>query len=134
MSIESLIDDSGQLATITVEAPDGQTPGQTLLGGADRTDGQRLPVAADVPCLVNTLASDLDRSRNDGRADVIRARIYFAGDPTDSRLTTRHRIAVAVPGDPYSQVAGIYAVTGVVAPTRGADRLVWAECERVRDP
>ena len=51
-SFEALIEDSGQQALITCEAPDGQVPPQDALGGADRSDANWVTVASGVPCLV----------------------------------------------------------------------------------
>jgi hypothetical protein len=132
VSIESIIERSGQLATITAEAPRGLATGRTAMGGADRSDANWLTVADGVPCLVSPSGSSLDRSRNDAREDVIEATLYFARDPAPGGLDTRHRATVTgtrTGGDPV--VIGVYAVTGVVDPNY-LGRLFVASCERIR--
>lgn len=134
MSIEALIDDSGQQATITAEAPDRQLPGQTAAGGADRSDGNWLTVADGVPCLVWTEGVELDYDRNDQRAAVVEARIYFYCDPVPPPgLTSRNRITVTQQApDGTRRLVGVYAVTGSREPARGSQRLVIADCQRIR--
>jgi hypothetical protein len=134
MSIETLIEGSGQLATITAEAPRGQGTSRTSMGGADRSDANWLTVADGVPCLVAPEGAALDRDRNDARQDRVTATVYFARDPAPEGLSTRHRIAVTSvrPGrDPV--VVGVYAVTGVVDRLY-LGRLFEASAERVRTP
>jgi hypothetical protein len=136
MSLESLINESGQQATITAEAPDGQLPAQDATGAADRSDDNWVTVADGVPCLVNTRSSTLEArgsKRNDGRANVIDARIYFAADPVPSGVSTRHRVTVTVPGAGGPRALGVYAVQGVVDPN-SMSRIFQVDCERVRTP
>lgn len=133
MSLESLIENSGQQATITAEAPDGQVPGQTAMGGADRSDGNWVPIAGPVPCLVRTRGSALNYNRNDERAAVIDARIYFAADPVPSGISSRHRITVTAAGTGGPRVIGVYAVMGTIDPN-SMGRLFEVDCERIRTP
>jgi hypothetical protein len=117
MSIEGLIEDNGEYATITVEAPDGVSVAQDAMGGADRSDPW-IQVAAMIPCLVRPLSSALFGypPRNDARANMIDATIYFKDDPVPSGISTRHRITVTVPGTGENRVLGVYAVQGVIDP------------------
>lgn len=134
MSIESLIENSGCQASITAEAPRGQVPGQTAMGGADRSAANWLTVADGVPCLVSMPSASIDRGRNDARAGVLTGTIFFKCDPVPGGLSSRHRIAVtrARPGgDPV--VLGVYAVTGAVDPNYLAHHLEVA-VERIRTP
>lgn len=135
MSLESLIEESGQQATITSEAPAGQLPPQTLLGGVDRSDPNWVTVAAGVPCLVNVKSSTLSAfpSRNDARANVADARIYFLPEAIALGITTRMRITViaAPPHDPV--VLGVYSVQGMTDPN-SMGRILQIDCERVRNP
>lgn len=133
MSVESLIDNSGQQASITAEAPDGQVPAQTAMGGADRSDANWVTVADGVPCLVRTRSSALSYGRDDERAAVIDARIYFAADPVPSGISSRHRITVTVAGTGGPRVLGIYDVQGVVDPN-SMGRIFEVDCERIRTP
>lgn len=121
-------------ATITAEAPDGQVPPQDALGGADRSDANWVTVAAGVPCLLSEKGSTLDYSRNDARANVIQARVYFARDPVPGGISSRNRITVtrATPGN-QPQIPGIYAVQGTINPN-AMGRLFEVDCERVRTP
>ena len=133
MSIESLIEDSGQQATITSEATRGQVPGQTAMGGADRSNANWATVADGVPCLVNPKGSSLDRNRNDARANVINAEVFFLADPVPGGMSSRHRITVTLTDRPDPVVLGVYAVTGVVDPNY-LGRIFVADCERIRTP
>ena len=92
MSIESLIDNSGQqMPTITAwaSASSSSCRSDCFMGGADRSDGNWLTVAGPVPCLVRTRSSALNYNRNDERAAVIDARIYFGGRPRYRRASAR---------------------------------------------
>ena len=113
-----------QLATITREAPEGESVDQDDLGGADRT-GEWLVEAEDVPCLVRPLASSevSHTSLANANWNVVRVVIYFASDPLESAggLTTQHRITV---GDQ------IYAVLGVIDPN-SMGRIIQANCEGI---
>ena len=136
MSLESLIEDSGQLATITAEALDGQVPGQDPTGAADRSDGNWVTVATAVPCLVSPKSSALQAfsGRNDARMGIVNARIYFLSDPVPSvGLGSRNRITVNVETAGGPQVLGVYAVQGVINPNT-MDRIFEADCEKVRTP
>lgn len=135
MSIESIIENAGQAATITAEAPYGAAVGQTAMGGADRSDDVWLTVADGVPCLVDPGHSAIDRQRNDAREDVISATIYFRADPVPGGLSTRHRITVTATRSPNPDpvVLGVYAVTGAIDPNY-LGRLFVVACERVRIP
>jgi hypothetical protein len=136
MSIESLIQNSGQQATITAEAPDRQVPRQDAAGGADRSDPNWVTVASGVPCLLNTSSSSLQAfgsHRNMERAAVIDARIYFITDPVPSGISSRNRITVTAPGTGGPRVLGIYAVQGVKDPN-SLGRIFQVDCERVRVP
>lgn len=135
MSLESLIEDSGQLASILAEAADGQVPPQTAMGGADRSDGNWLTVADGVPVLVRTRSSALNRDYDDERAQVIDATLYFAADPvpSGSGLSSRHRIVVADGGTGGGRAAGVYAVLGVIDPN-SMGRILQVDCERIRVP
>ena len=135
MSVEALIEDSGQQALITCEAPDGQVPPQDALGGADRSDANWVTVASGVPCLVSPKSSKVNAfpGRNDARAGIVDAVIYFSTDPVPSGISSRHRITVTVPGTGGPQVVGVYAVQGSIDPnTMG--RIFQVGCERVRVP
>jgi hypothetical protein len=137
MSIESLISRGGQQATITAEAPDGQVPAQDALGGADRSDANWILVASGVPCLLNTTSSTLSAfggARNDARANVISARIYFAGDPVPSGISTRHRITITDMGAGGPRSLGLYAVQGANQPVLGSQTIIQVDCERLRTP
>jgi hypothetical protein len=134
VSIEGIIEQSGQLATVTAEAPRGVAAARTAMGGADRSDAAWLTVADGVPCLVSPSGSSLDRRRNDAREDAIEAEIYFARDPAPGGLNTRHRVSVTgtrTGGDPVA--LGVYVVTGVVDPNY-LGRLFVARAERIRVP
>jgi hypothetical protein len=133
VSIESLIDDAGQFASITAEAPDGQPPEATAMGGADRSDPNWLTVADGVPCLVWHRDVAIDYERNDARASVVTARIYFAAD-TVPPLTSRHRITVTQAADDGPRVLGVYAVKGSREPSRGSQSMLIVEAERIRVP
>lgn len=135
MSLESLIDDSGQLATITQEAPDGSVPGQDPTGAADRSDGNWVTIATGIPCLVNEKSSALQAfpGRNDARVGIVNARIYFYYDPTPKGLSSRNRITVFVAVKGIPQVLGVYAVQGRVNPNT-MDRLFEVDCEKLRTP
>ena len=61
---------------------------------ADRSDANWVTVADGVPCLVSEKGSSLDYDRNDARANVITARVYFGCDPVPSGISTRNRINV----------------------------------------
>jgi hypothetical protein len=96
MSLEDLIDGSNQLATISIEAPAGQFPPQTGMGGTDRT-GFWTVLASNVPCLLNNKQSILSpwkTGRNDERQQIFSTRVYFYVDPTPAGFTTRMRITV----------------------------------------
>lgn len=139
MSLESLIEDSGQLATITVEALDGSVPPQSAMGGVDRS-GTWQQIATGVPCLLNNKNSQLMAwpGRNDARAQVFDTRIYFYLDPTPSGFTTRMRITVSEPGggsgdDPTDTTdLGVYQVVSVNNPN-SMDRIWQIDCEKVRN-
>lgn len=135
MSLESMIDDSGQLATITVEAPTGQFPPQTALGGVDRTQAWTV-LASGVPCLMNNRSSPLMSypGRNDARAQVYDTRIYFYADPTPSGFTTRMRITVTKAGAGGNATdLGVYSVKSTSNPnTMGV--IFQIDCEKVRTP
>jgi hypothetical protein len=136
MSLESLIEDSGQLATITAEAPDGAIPAQDPTAAADRSDGNWLPVVTGVPCLVSPKSSSLQAfpGRNDARQAIVNARIYFTCDPVPTiGLSSRNRITVTTEAHGGPQVLGIYAVQGVINPNT-MDRIFEADCERLRTP
>ena len=136
MSIESLITDSGQLATVTAEAADDQVPSQDPTGAADRSDGNWITVAANVPCLVRPRSSTVREypGLNDARAALVDATIYLLDDPVPSiGLSSRNRLTVttAVLGAP--QVLGVYAVLGVINPNT-MDHHLQVDCERIRTP
>lgn len=136
MPIEDLIDRAETYATIAAEAPDRQTPPQTAMGGADRSDGNWLTVADGVPCLVWTREASLDYDRNDARQTVVSARIYFHGDDVPNPgLTSRNRITVtsSAEGTP-GRLLGVYAVLGAREPALAAGRLLIVDCERIRTP
>ena len=124
MSLDSLIADSGQMATITAEAADGRVPGRTSMGGADRSDANWLAVVSGVPCLVRPMGSSLAYNRNDARAGVNLHRIYFVTDPVPGGLSSRHRIEVD---------GAIYAVMGVQDPN-SMGRILQVDCEQIRTP
>ena len=135
MSVEALIEDSGQQALITCEAPDGQVPPQDALGGADRSDANWVTVASGVPCLVcpKTARVNAFPGRNDARANLIDAVIYFSVDPVPSGISSRHRITVIIPGTGGSKVLGVYAVQGSVDPnTMG--HIFQVGCEKIKTP
>jgi hypothetical protein len=135
MSLESLIDDSGQFATITVEAASGSFPPQTSLGGVDRSQAWPI-VAANVPCLLSNRSSPLMSfpGRNDARAQVYDTRVYFYFDPTPSGFTTRMRINVTKAGPGGDAIdLGTYSVKGTNNPnTMGV--IFQVDCEKVRTP
>lgn len=135
MSLQSLIDNANQLAEITVEAPDGQVPSQSPMGGADRS--QPWPIlASGVPCLVNTRSASLSAfggAREDARASIFDTRIYFYSDPTPSGFTTRMRITVTQAGNGELVTLGVYAVKSPTNPNSMA-RIFQVDCERVRTP
>ena len=135
MSLESLIDDSGQLATITAEAADGQVPGQDPTGAADRSDGNWPTIATGVPCLVDEKSSALMAfpGRNDARMAVVNARIYFYADPVPGGISSRNRITVFVAVKGIPQVLGVYAVQGRINPNT-MDRIFEVDCEKLRTP
>lgn len=130
MSLESLIENSGQSASILAEAADGQVPAQTAMGGADRSDANWLTVADGVPVLVRTRSSAVNRDYDDERAGVIDATLYFAADPvpSGSGLSSRHRIVVT-----GGRAAGTYAVLGAIDPN-SMGRILQVDCERIRTP
>lgn len=135
MSLESLIEDSNQFATITVEAPSGTFPPQTSIGGVDRS--QPWPVVASgVPCLVNTKGSPLSAfsgARNDSRGSIFDTRIYFCSDPTSTGFTTRMRITVTQAGNGEPVTLGVYAVKNPTNPN-SMGRIFQVDCEKVRTP
>lgn len=135
MSLESLIEDSGQLATITAESPDGTVPGQDPTGAADRSDGKWVPIATGVPCLVNEKSSSIQAypGRNDARMAVVNTRIYFYCDPVPKGISSRNRITVYVAVKGVPQVLGVYAVQGRINPNT-MDRLFEVDCEKLRTP
>jgi hypothetical protein len=137
MSIETLIQRSGQQATITAEAPTGQVPPQDAAGGANRSDANWVAVASGVPCLLNIASSALKSfgsARSDARANVIDVRIYFYSDPVEpGGISTRHRVTVTAPGHGGQRVIGIYAVQGVTDPN-SLGRIIQVDCERIRTP
>ncbi len=114
MPLEDFLD---QLATITVEPI---PPRKDRTGGVDRT-GDWDTVAADVPCLVRPVSAAL-QSRDDARRDIVIYRIYFASDPVDGGLSTRHRIAVGTQ---------VYQITGVVNPN-SLGRIIHCDCEAIK--
>ena len=132
MSIESLISESGQMADITVEAPDGQVVGQDPIGGAIRS-GAWPTVVQGVACLVRPMADKLSAypGRSDARADVWDTQIYFFADPVPSGISTRHRITVRYKGTGGWNVLGVYAVQGVINPNTQS-RIFQVGCERIR--
>jgi hypothetical protein len=120
MSLESLIQDSGQLASILVEAASGQQPPQTGMGGTDRTQPW-ITLASGIPCLLNnktSLLSPYKQGRNDERQQVYTTRVYFYYDPTPSGFTTRMRISItdADPSDTDVTDLGTYQVENVSNP------------------
>lgn len=132
MSLESLIEDSGQLATITVESLTG-TPPRTAMGGVDRT-GTWPQIATGVPCLLNNKNSQLMAwpGRNDARAQVFDTRIYFYYDPTPAGFTTRMRISVTqTNGDTDVTDLGVYQIVAVQNPN-SMGRIYEVDCEKVR--
>lgn len=130
MSLESLIEDSGQFADITAESNPGVKPPITAMGGTNRA-GQWLEVASGVPCLVNPRGGTLSLNRNDARANVKTPRIYFLCDPAPLGLTTKHRITVSGGSDPTAR--GVYAVQDVNNPN-SMGQLFQVDCERIRTP
>jgi hypothetical protein len=136
MSLESLIEDSGQFATITAEAADGSVPPQDPTGAADRSDANWPVVATNVPCLVSPKSSALQAfpGRNDARMAVVNARIYFLCDPVPTvGLSSRNRITVYAGTTGIPQVLGVYAVQGVINPNT-MNRIYQADCEKIRTP
>ena len=132
MSLESLIEDSEQVADITVESTSGVGPPQTTMGGTDRSAGNWLGVAQQIPCLVRDQSATLNYARNDARANVKTTRIYFLCDPVPGGgLSTKHRITVSLGKDPVAR--GVYAVQGVIDPN-SMGRLFEVDCERIRTP
>lgn len=135
MSLESLIEDANQFADITIEAPIGQAPQQTSIGGADRSQPWGA-VASGVPCLINTRSAALSAfsgAREDARASVFDTRIYFSSDPTPSGFTTKHRITVTQAGNGEAVTLGVYAVKNPTNPN-SMGRIFQVDCERVRTP
>ncbi len=132
MSLESLITDSGQLATITRECPDGQFPRQDATGAADRSDANWVTVASGVPCLVSPKSSAVMAypGRNDARAQVLDARIYFLEDPSSEGIDSTHRITITAQGTGGRKALGVYAVLGSTDPNM-MGRLFQVDCERV---
>ena len=135
MSLESLIENSGQYANITVEFPPNTVPTQDAMGGVDRTGNWPL-VASRVPCLVNTRNETLmafQSARNNARSAVFDARIYFYYDPVPTGITTKHRITVtdASRGEPVE--VGVYAVKNVNN-ANSMGRLFAVDTERLRTP
>jgi hypothetical protein len=136
MSIESLIEDSGQFATITAEAPDNEVPGIDPTGATDRSDANWVTVAIDVPCLVSPKSSAVRAypGQNDARQAVVDARIYFLSDPVPTiGLSSRDRVTVSMATYGGPQVLGVYAVLGVINPNT-MDRIFEVDCERLRTP
>ena len=132
MSLESLIEDSNQFASITMEAPAGQIPPLTPMGGVDRT-GTWTPIVDSVPCLLNNKSSQLMAypGRNDARAQVFDTRIYFYYDPTPTGITTRMRITVSQTIGTDTTDLGIYQVVSVQNPN-SMGRILEVDCEKVR--
>ena len=132
MSLESLIEDSGQQADIAVESPDYTIPPRSQMGGTDRSAPWG-NIATGVPCLVRTQSSSLSAwpGRNDARANINTTRIYFYSDPVPTGISTRHRITVTTQGTGGHRVLGVYAVQGVVDPN-SMGRLFEVDCERIR--
>ena len=136
MSIESLIDDAGQFATITAEAPDDQVPGQDPTGAADRSDANWVTVATGVPCLVRPRSSAVRSypGQNDARTALVDATIYLLADPVPSiGLSSRNRLEVTTALYGAPQVLGVYAVLGVINPNT-MDHHLQVDCERIRTP
>lgn len=130
-----MIEESGQFATITAEAPDGQFPAQDATGAADRSDANWVTVASNVPCLVNPKSSAIRSypGQNDARQQIIDARIYFYADPVPSGISSRHRITVNIQGTGGPQIIGVYAVQGAINPNYRSE-IFEVDCERVRTP
>ena len=136
MSLESLIEDANQFATITAEAPDGSVPSQDPTGAADRSDGNWETIKSGVPCLVNPKNSAVQGfpGRNDARMAIIDARIYFETDPLPPfGLSSRNRITVYSTSSVQSSIIGIFAVQGVINPN-SLGRICEVDCERIRTP
>ena len=135
MSVDSLIEDSGQQALITCEAPDGQVPPQDALGGADRSDANWVTVASGVPCLVCPKSARVNAfpGRNDARVNLIDTIVYFSVDPVPSGISSRHRITVTVQGTGGPKVLGVYAVQGSVDPN-SMGVVFEVGCERIKTP
>ena len=129
MSLESLIEDSGQQAEIMAEANPGSRPTLTTMGGVDRSDPNWLEVVSGVSCLVRPQGGSLNLNRNDARANVKTPRIYFLCDPVPCGLTTKHRIKVSLGSDPTAR--GVYAVQDVTNPN-SMGRIFQVDCERIR--
>ena len=110
-----------QTAMIEVEATLPATPGQDMLGGADRTNWQQ--VADGIPCLVRRLSAS-QQIRIEARGEICDTRIYFGNDPTIEGMSTRHRITVD---------GSIYHVKGSVDPN-SMGRLLQVDCELLRFP
>jgi hypothetical protein len=112
MPLEDFLD---QLADIYEEAEDGSVPPQDALGAADRSDANWPLVATDVPCMVRVVTARLDAfpGRNDARAEIVNARVYFFKDPIEGGIGTRNRIIVE---------DVVYAVQGIGA--RGAAKRI----------
>ena len=119
MSLEDLINESNQLATITIEALPGSVPPQTVMGGVDRT-GEWPVIASGIPCLLNNKSSALTpytQGRNNERQQVFTTRIYFCFDPTPNGFTTRMRITVTQSSTGTDATdLGIYQVENVSNP------------------
>jgi hypothetical protein len=129
LSLESLIEDSGQQADITAESNPGVTPPLTTMGGVNRSTW--LEVVTGVPCLVDPKGGTLNLARNDARANVKTPRIYFTQDPVPLGLNTKHRITVSGGSDPTAR--GVYAVQDVANPN-SMGRIFQVDCERIRVP
>src|SRR6516162_793462 len=133
MSLESLIDDAGTMATITIEAPEYGQVAQDALGGAIRTDPWST-IVSDIPCLVAPQGQQISAwpPRNDSRASINNVRIYFVIDPCPDGLSTRHRITVTSRGRGGPDVTGIYAVVGAQDPN-SMSRILQVDCEKIRN-
>jgi len=110
-----------QTAAIDVETSAPGAAPQDALGGADRTSWTALVPA--VPCLVRPLSAS-QQVRNEARGEFVDTRIYFAGDPVNGGLSTRHRIRVG---------GATYHVKGAVD-ANSMGRLLHVDCELLRFP
>jgi hypothetical protein len=136
MSLESLIDDANQFATITAEAPDGSVPAQDPTGAADRSDANWETIVSGVPCLVNPKNSAVQAfpGRNNARMAMIDARIYFVNDPLPPfGISSRNRITVRSGRSQESSLVGIFAVIGTINPN-SLNGICEVDCERIRTP